>query len=72
MEKTTATPAIPKLPPLTFREKMNKIQSLIATSRIACLHLNDNADTDFYGIGETLSVAEHMVSECADEYENMA
>ena len=56
-------------PKLTMPEKLTQIQSLIATSRLACAHLNDNADSEYYSIGETLAIAESMVGECAEELE---
>ena len=54
-------------PKLTMPEKLTQIQSLIATSRLACAHLNDNADSEYFSIGETLAIEESMVGECADE-----
>lgn len=43
--------------------------SLVGTSRLACLHLSDQGDSEFFDVSETLEMVEYMIGEIAEELE---
>lgn len=55
--------------PLTISERMLKVKSLIATSRMATLYQNSEGQSDFFDLSETLELAEEMAGECASDVE---
>lgn len=54
---------------LSIAERLLKVKSLIATSRMATLYQNSEGESDFFDLSETLELAENMVGECAEEIE---
>lgn len=63
--QTTLTP--PQKP--TISQRLLRAMSLVGTSRLACLHLSDQADSEFFDVSETLEMVEYMIGEIAEELE---
>lgn len=48
-------------------ERLLRIKSLLGTSRMATLHLNNEEKSEFWDLSQTLELTEEMIGECAEE-----
>lgn len=68
-DKNTTT-ATPKRPPMSISERLNKVQGMILTMRMA-FENQMSGWPDLYAIGQTADIAADMVSDIVEELDNL-
>ena len=67
---TDTTTATPKRPPISISDRLNKVQGMLLTMRMA-FENQMQGWPDLYAIGQTADIATEMVSEVVEELDNL-